>query len=71
MNLISNYITVDQLFINNKLLRNINIFWTGFVIYTLSFTLSQSTHVNYIVCEIFQLFGLALLVPTTFNISPF
>jgi len=71
MELISNPITVDQLFISNKLLRNINIFWTGFLIYTLSFTLSQSTHVNYILCEVFQLIGLALLVPTMFNIAEF
>src|SRR5689334_17040891 len=71
MELISNPITVDQLFISNKLLKNINIFWAGFLTYTLSFALSQSTHVNYIVCEICQLLGLALLVPTMFNIVQF
>src|SRR4051812_13533894 len=71
MNVVSNFITVDQLFISNKLLKNINIFWTGFLIYTLSFTLSQSTHVNYIICEIFQLVGLGLLIPTMFNIVRF
>src|SRR3954454_23718838 len=69
MNVVSNFITVDQLFISNKLLKNINIFWTGFLIYTLSFTLSTSTHVNYIVCQIFQSIGLALLVPTTFKLA--
>lgn len=71
MELVSNSIKADYLYFSYKLLRNNNLFWTGFIIYTLSYTISQSTHVNYIVCEIFQLIGLVFLIPTTFNLVKF
>ena len=41
-------------------------FWLSFLVYSLSFTLSTSDSVNYIYCQLFQILGLLLLVPTAF-----
>ncbi len=42
----------------------LNLFWTGFIIYSASFALSTATTVSYILCQILQILGLMLLVPT-------
>lgn len=44
--------------------KALNIFWIGFVIYSASFALSTTTTVNYILCQVLQVFGLFLFVPT-------
>jgi len=68
----SSSIAINQFLIsNNQVLRNINLFWAGFIIYTLSFTISQTTVVNYIFCEILQLIGLLFLVPKALSIMTF
>ena len=45
-------------------LTALKLFWLGFIIYIVSFTISTSDQVNYVVCNIFQIFGLLLLVPS-------
>ena len=46
----------------------LNIFWTGFIIYTAFFVLSTTTTVNYIICQLFQLMGIVLFVPTAIKL---
>jgi hypothetical protein len=43
----------------------INLFWLGFLIYVVSYTISATDEVNYVVCNVFQLLGLFLLLPSS------
>ncbi len=45
-----------------KTSRNLNLFWLGFTIYTAFFALSTTTTVNYIICQFFQLIGIAMFM---------
>ena len=49
---------------NNKLTNTTYYFWIGFVVYSLSYTISTTGSVNYIICQILQIFGLLLVVPS-------
>ena len=51
-----------------KTSRNLSIFWIGFTLYTAFFALSTTTTVNYIVCQFFQLIGMALFIPTAIKL---
>lgn len=42
------------------------IFWLGFVIYILSYTISTTGKVNFKICNIFQIMGLGLIIPSAF-----
>lgn len=42
------------------------IFWTGFIIYILSYTISTTGKVNFKICNVFQIIGLGLIIPTAF-----
>jgi hypothetical protein len=46
----------------------LNIFWTGFVIYSASFAISTTTTVNYIFCQAFQIIGLILIVSASIKL---
>jgi len=56
-----NYL-IDLQYISHKKLKSINIFWLGFSIYTLSYTLGTTGHVNYVICQAIQLLGLAIFL---------
>jgi hypothetical protein len=73
MELVHNAIPINPFFIsgNKQLLRKNNLFWIGFIIYTLSFTLSQTTVVNITICQAIQLVGLALVIPNALSIASF
>ena len=43
----------------------INLFWLGFIIYVVSYTISATDEVNYVVCNVFQLLGLFMLLPSS------
>jgi hypothetical protein len=49
---------------NAKVDGAIYFFWVGFLIYSLSYTISTSDSVNYIVCQALQILGLGLMVPS-------
>lgn len=49
----------------------INISWLGFLIYTLSYTLVTTTLANYKVCQLLQILGLMLFLPSFFSIIKF
>jgi hypothetical protein len=51
----------SQIFTASKDLRNLNFFWIGFIIYTLSYTLSATGYVNYLLFQGFQIIGLILI----------
>ncbi|RYX87907.1 hypothetical protein EON73_00140 [bacterium] len=49
---------------NHKLSKSLNIFWLGVILYSASFTLATTTAVNYIFCQLIQILGIVLFVPT-------
>jgi hypothetical protein len=44
--------------------KAINFFWLGFIIYSLSYTISTSDSVNYSFCQALQILGLFLIFPS-------
>ena len=54
--------------VNQKELRNLNLFWIGFLIYTLAYTLSTTTLVNYIFCQVIEFVGLAIFISAAFSL---
>ena len=44
-----------------KDLRNLKIFWFGFIVYTLSYTISITEYVNYVFCQSLQIVALFLI----------
>lgn len=49
----------------------ISLVWIGFLLYTLSFTLSTTTYVNYIICQVLQIIGLLMFFPSFFVLAKF
>lgn len=49
--------------LNQKTKDWLNIFWIGIIIYFAGFTLSTTTAVNYVVCQLFQILGIILFIP--------
>ncbi len=49
----------------------VNLMWIGFLLYTLSYTLSTTTYVNYIICQVVQIVGLLLFIPSFFILLKF
>jgi hypothetical protein len=45
-----------------------NIFWIGFTIYTLSWTITTTAYINYIPFQVIQLFGILLFVPAALKL---
>lgn len=41
-----------------------NIFWLGVILYMVSHALASTDKVNYILCNVFQILGLAMMIPT-------
>ena len=49
----------------------VNLMWGGFILYTLSYTLSTTTQVNPVICQVLQIMGLLLFIPTFFLLINF
>jgi hypothetical protein len=49
---------------NKMTSRLLTIFWFGFIVYSASFALSTTTSVNYIVCQLLQILGMILFLPS-------
>lgn len=49
----------------------VNLMWSGFILYTLSYTLSTTTYVSPIICQVLQIIGLLLFIPTFFTLLKF
>lgn len=61
----------DCLFVTFRERQLLNLFWFGFILYTLSYTLSTSQSVNFIVCQSLQLVGIVIFITTAcFIIKP-
>ena len=41
-----------------------NFFWFGFIVYIASYTISTTDQVNYVICNLFQILGLILMLPS-------
>jgi len=42
----------------------LSLFWLGFIVYTASYTISTTDQVNYIVCNVLQILGILLFIPS-------
>ncbi len=49
----------------------VNLMWIGFLLYTLSYTLSTTAYMNYIICQVVQIVGLLLFIPSFFMLLKF
>lgn len=49
----------------------VNLMWIGFILYTLSYTLSTTTYVNPIICQVLQIIGLLVFIPSFFTLLKF
>jgi len=54
--------------ITKKKLRNLNIFWIGFAIYCLSYTLTATNHANFKFLQAFQALGLICIFSTIISL---
>ena len=61
----------DLLHYDREELVTLNLFWIGFVVYTVSWTISKSTQVNYIICQLLQLAGLFVFIPACIRLIKF
>jgi hypothetical protein len=61
----------NYLLVRKSELKILNFFWIGFLVYTLSYTISITTHVNYVVCQLFQVIGLLIFIPSACTLMKF
>jgi hypothetical protein len=61
----------SALYLSTRKKRQLNLFWVGFFIYSLSFTLPLSSVWSYTIENIFQLIGLFLLSVPTLSLTKF
>src|SRR5690606_27694117 len=61
----------DLLYYDRVELITLNLFWIGFIVYTVSWTLSKSTQVNFIVCQLFQIAGMLTFIPAGLRLIQF
>lgn len=48
--------------------KALNFFWMGFLVYSASFALSTTTTLDYIICQMFQVIGIAIFVPAAMKL---
>lgn len=51
--------------------RNLNFFWISFLTYSMGYTLGETGHANYLVCQAFQLLGLLVIAFSMINLIQF
>ena len=68
---INKYSVNNQFSISKKQLRNLNLFWLGFIIYTIGYTLNSSIHISDKITLLFQGIGLILVFASTINLLHF
>ena len=66
--MISNIENILRLRSKKHTSKLLNFFWIGFIVYTAFFALSTSTTVNYIICQIFQVIGIIIFVPSAIKL---
>lgn len=49
----------------------VNLMWMGFILYTLSYTLTTTTYINPVICQVLQLMGLLVFIPSFFTLAKF
>jgi len=57
--------------LSSKQLNPLNIFWFGFIIYTLGYVASKTGHVNLSICKLIEIIGLVLFLPTGIFLTKF
>ncbi|WP_339923294.1 hypothetical protein [uncultured Cyclobacterium sp.] len=66
--MLNNSVKFLDLIFNHKINKTLDLFWLGVVIYFAGFTLSTTTTVSYIICQLSQLLGILLFLPTAINL---
>lgn len=62
---------LNTLFVSSTDLKTLNFFWIGIIIYTLGYTLSVTDRFNVVICQMVQLLGIFLFVPSTVRLAEF
>jgi len=65
--LIKNDALLKHLTLSKKEQSLIDLFWLGFLIYTIAYSISQSDYANWALCQAVQCLGIALLIPGTIS----
>jgi hypothetical protein len=55
---------VKEIPADKAVLVALNLFWFGFILYIGSYVISATEQVNYVICNLFQVLGLLLLLPS-------
>lgn len=71
MGLVKEHIVGKYLFVNRKELVTLNLFWIGFILYTVSSTLSPSKQFNFILLQLIQISGCFLFFPAALSLIKF
>lgn len=61
----------DTLHYDRTELITLNLFWIGFIIYTVSWTLSASKQMNYVLCQMLQIVGMMVFIPACVRLIRF
>lgn len=61
----------DYLFLGRRDSQVLNLFWFGFILYTASYTISTTDTVNYNVCQVFQIIGILIFIPTAIHLMSY
>lgn len=64
----NNFESVLKLNFKDQTSKTLDYFWIGFTIYTASFALSTSTTVNYTFCQLIQLTGILMFLPSAIKL---
>ena len=60
--------TILRLYSKKHTNKALNFFWIGFLIYSASFALSTTTTVSYILCQVLQIVGILIFVPSAIKL---
>ena len=61
----------NQIYVSNKQLRNLHLFGTGFIIYTVASIISGTPNPHFIICQLLQTLSLFLIIPAAINLVRF
>ena len=56
---------------DQRTLRAVNLFWLGIILYMTAYTIASTDTVNWIVCNLIQMVGLLLFIPSATYIAQF
>jgi hypothetical protein len=68
INITENINQSPKISLNRKTSKELNFFWFGFVLYSAAYTLTTTTTVSYIFCQLLESIGLVFFIPSAFKL---